>query len=140
MAGFAAMAMSKDPALRPSRVEALAYLAGVLNNIGATFAILTSPETRVWGLGGWALVGAGIIGFIDGLVIMTLGLLWANRKKPGWAGAGIIILSIAGVVTSLWGLFLTATALGIYAGYSINKEKRQVESLANAKPPSNLPR
>ena len=122
--GVILIATTEDPSTR--RLLALVYVGGMLNNIGALIqaTLGTLPGIKEWGLSGSALVASGLIGFVDGFIFMGLGIFYAERRRPSWAGKLILVLAIASVVTSFFGGFVAGAVTSGLAGYSMIKLER----------------
>ena len=130
MAGFTYLMTQKDPALRPTRAGALAFIAGILLTSGGLFQAYLGVQNTpaVLGIHGPPLTALGIIGLLAGLGVAGLAAyvsFGSGASRLSLAGYIILVISITGFFTSFLGFFLAGTIIGIIAGVLTVKSARR---------------
>jgi hypothetical protein len=132
MAGLLALRLQPDPNDRPTWAVGLTYLASTLLGAGGLLSIVlgsTSASARVFGLSGGYLEIAGIVGVVDWFAILVLGIEgWWHPRTARGSGEAIIVLSVLGLITSVYGFYFVGTVIGIAAGVLTIRAKPRRET------------
>lgn len=129
MASVISLQLQSDTNLRPGRIGILTYLASFFLMSGGLFQAYLgfAGNAVVFGLRGGTLEGLGVVGILDPLVLMGLGVVATYRPKPGiLSGLVILLVAVSGLVTSFIGFFLAGTVTGLILGVMVINQGRRL--------------